>query len=209
MSKLTIIGSEIKKTKSLLIAVLLIVTAFIAGCASEEEVFNETTVTIDNKGRIKHTIVESFDKTYYDENELRDLIDKELKLYCQNKDEEDAAVLKSLTIREEVATALIELKSYEDYAAFNEVDFFYGTVEEAMEHEYTTDVTLKSAEDDTTINGYEFESLSDSKMVVVSEPVEVILPGKIAYTTANIEVLDRDRARMASDTVGVGYILLK
>ena len=63
--------------------------------------------------------------------------------------------------------------------------------------------------DETTISRYEFKSLAESSIVVVSEPVLVKLPGKIAYTTANIDVIDKNLARMASDSVGVGYIVLK
>jgi hypothetical protein len=108
-----------------------------------------------------------------------------------------------------VATARIVFCDHDAYAGFNEVDFFYGTINEAMERGYPTDVTLKSADDDTTISRYEFEALGENMLVVVSEPVLVKIPGKIAYTTANIDVIDKSSARMASDSVGVGYIVIK
>ena len=79
-----------------------------------------------------------------------------------------------------------------------------------MAKEYPTDVTLKGrGDDEETIGKYEFESMGDSMLVVVSEPVVVELPKKIAYTTANMDIIDDDKARMASDSVGLGYIVLK
>ena len=193
---------------------IFLVAAFLglllcAGCSRSEEDRNETTVIIDNKGGITHRIVESFDKDYYSEDELRDDINRELEDYCRGKDEKSAK-LNSLEIREGVATAEIKFAGYEDYAAFNDVDLFYGTIREAMAKEYPTDVTLKGrGDDEETIGKYEFESMGDSMLVVVSEPVVVELPKKIAYTTANMDIIDDDKARMASDSVGLGYIVLK
>lgn len=180
----------------------------LAGCRGKENDYSETTVTIDKKGVISHRIVESFDKSYYNEDELRGIINDELSAYRAGKDE-DSASLVSLEIKDQTATAEIRFASYEDYAKFNDVDFFYGTIGEAVESEYPTDVTLKSSTDDSTISRYEFESMTDSKLVIVSEPVIIETPHKIAYTTANIDVIDERSARMASDSVGLGYIVLK
>ena len=191
----------------MLLAILLAIT--VAGCGKSDEAYDETTVIIDKKGGITHRIVENFDKSYYDEDELRQDIDDELAEYCKDKDEK-AARLNSLKIEDGIATAEISFAGCGDYAAFNDVDFFYGTINEAMEKQYPTDVTLKGeGDEDEPIGKYEFEAMGESMMVVVSEPVVVKLPKKIAYTTANIDVLDDDTARMASDSVGLGYIVLK
>ena len=188
---------------------MLLMLTLLTGCEKKDEDYAETAIIIGSKGIITNEIVEPFDKSYYDEEELRNTIDKELALYCQNSGNEDSCMLDSLSVTDSVATARIEFRDYEAYAGFNEVDFYYGTVEEAMQKGYTSDVTLKSAVDETTISRYEFESLAESSIVVVSEPVLVKLPGRIAYTTANIDVIDKNLARMASDSVGVGYIVLK
>ena len=191
------------------VLILLFIMSLFTGCGNNEEDFAETAIIINSKGIVTNEIVEPFDKSYYDENELRDIIDKELTGYCRSINDEEACRLDSLSVREGVATARIVFSDYNSYAGFNEVDFFYGTINEAMEKGYPTDVTLKSSEDDSTISRYEFEALGEKRLVVVSEPVLVKLPGKIAYTTANIDLIDRSSARMASDSVGVGYIVLK
>ncbi len=179
----------------------------LGGCVGNES-FDETTVSIDSKGVITHNIVESFDKDYYSEEELRDIIDDEIEQYARGRDA-DCARLESLEIKDDTATARMKFKSYTDYAEFNDVDFFYGTIAEAMEKDYPTDVTLKSYDDGSTIGRFEFEDLTESRIVIVSEPVVIHTPRKIAYTTANIDVINENNARMASDSVGVGYIVLK
>ncbi|MCR5357222.1 MAG: hypothetical protein K6E63_07435, partial [Lachnospiraceae bacterium] len=120
-----------------------------AGCSKGEEL-SETTVSIDNKGVITHSIVESFDKDYYNEDELRSIIDAEVEEYGKER-EKDCAKLESLEIKDGTATARMRFATYSDYAGFNDVDFFYGTVEEAIEKDYPTDVTLKSRNDNSTI----------------------------------------------------------
>lgn len=200
---------RMKKFPIILINVILIMI-LMTGCKGKNESYDETTVTIDSKGGITHRIIESFDKDYYSEDELRQDIDEQLSDYCKDKDDK-AAKLNSLEIKDGIATAEIRFLGCDDYAAFNEVDFFYGSIEEAIERDYPTDVTLKgrSDGDDDTIGKYEFESMKDSMIVVVSEPVVLKLPKKIAYTTANIDIIDDDTAKMASDSVGLGYIVLK
>lgn len=201
------IKNAINKFPYLLAFIILAVS--LAACGKSEDAYDETTVIIDKKGGITHRIVESFDKDYYSEDELNQDINDELSAYCSGRDEK-AAKLNSLEIKDGIATAEIKFAGYADYASFNDVDFFYGTIGEAMEKGYPTDVTLKGRGEDTeTIEKYEFESLKDSMLIVVSEPVAIKMPGKIAYTTANIDIIDDDTARMASDSVGLGYIVLK
>lgn len=197
------------KKKRFLLTILPTVLLLVAGCAGGNSDLNETTLMIGSKGEITHHIVESFDKSYYNEDELRSQINEQVSDYCSNKGDDKLIKLKELKILDGVATAELVFKDYNDYAAFNEVDFFYGTVKEAIAADYPTDVTLKSADDDDTIGKYEFESLTDNRIIVTSEPVLIKTPGKIAYTTANIDVVDKDMAKMASDSVGVGYIVLK
>ena len=187
----------------------LLSLAFITGCSGGAGDLNETTLVIGSKGEITHNIVESFDKSYYNEDELRSQINEQIEDYCSSKGDDKLIKLKELKILDGVAEAEITFKDYNDYAAFNDVDFFYGTVGEAMAADYPTDVTLKSSEDDETIGKYEFESLTDNRIIVTSESILIKTPGKIAYTTANIDVIDKETAKMASDSVGVGYIVLK
>ncbi len=188
-------------------AVSFVTLLFFTGCSGEKD-YNETTVNIDSKGVITHEIVEAFDKDYYDEEELRDVISDEIDEYLAGK-EDDSVKLSTLQIKDGMARAEIRFASYKDYSGFNDVDFFYGTIQEAMDLDYPTDVTLKSAVDDSTISRFEFEAMKKSMIVIVSEPVIMNVPKKIAYTTANINVIDDKCARMDSDSVGVGYIVLK
>lgn len=199
---------KINKWKIGLIAAVL-TACFLIGCSGGNDDLNETTLIINSKGEITHHIVETFDKSYYNEDELRSLINKQIEDYCKDKGDDKLVRLKDLKVLDGKATAELTFKDYSNYAEFNDVDLFYGTIEEAMAADYTTDVTLKNVDSDETIDKYEFESLKDKKIIVIGEPILIKTPGKIAYITANIEVIDKDICKMASDSVGVGYIVLK
>ncbi len=201
-------SGQVKKGKALLVLISFI-TFLMTGCAGESDDQNDTTLYISSKGEITHHIVESFDKSYYNEDELRNGINEQIEEYCKDKGDDSPVKLKELKILDGVATAELTFKDYSDYAAFNEVELFYGTIREAMEANYPTDVTLKSVEDNETIGKYEFEALADNKIIVTGESLLIRTPEKIAYTTANIDVIDKTTAKMASDSVGVGYIVLK
>lgn len=201
-------SDQVRKGKALIFLASLI-TCLMTGCFGGNDDLNDTTLSISSKGEITHHIVESFDKSYYNEDELRTGINEQIEKYCNEKGDDSLIKLKDLKILDGVATADLIFKDYSDYAAFNEVDLFYGTIEEAIAADYPTDVTLKSVDDDETIGKYEFEALANNKIIVTGESLIIKTPGKIAYTTANIDVIDKSTAKMASDSVGVGYIVLK
>lgn len=201
-------SDQVRKGKALIFLASLI-TCLMTGCFGGNDDLNDTTLSISSKGEITHHIVESFDKSYYNEDELRTGINEQIEEYCNEKGDDSLIKLKDLKILDGVATADLIFKDYSDYAAFNEVDLFYGTIEEAIAADYPTDVTLKSVDDDETIGKYEFEALANNKIIVTGESLIIKTPGKIAYTTANIDVIDKSTAKMASDSVGVGYIVLK
>lgn len=200
-------NNKIRLSVSLILITLIVV--WLTGCSGSNDDLNETTLIINNKGEITHRIVESFDKSYYNEDELRSQINEQIESYCAGKDDDKLIKLKELKVLDGVATAELTFKDCNVYSEFNDVELYFGTIEEAMAADYTTDVTLKSATDDETIGKYEFEALKDNKIIVTDESLLIKTPGKIAYTTANIDVIDKDLAKMASDSVGVGYIVLK
>ena len=205
-----ILGKDHNIYKNIIVTLFAVMSAcLLTACSGGKDDLNETTLLINGKGEITHHIVESFDKSYYNEDELRTLINSQIEDYCNEKGDDKLIKLKELKVLDQTATAELTFKDFGNYAEFNEVDLFYGTIEEALAAGYSTDVTLKSADSDETIDRYELESLKDKNIIVTGEPILIKTPGKIAYTTANIDVIDKDLCKMASDSVGVGYIVLK
>ena len=200
-----------KKHFCLSIILCLFILIFPCGC-SDEEMFStdETNISINKKGVVTYTIYESFDKSYYNETELKDTIDFQIAEYCEANSNNKAVKLDEYYVKDGIACVKMIFATGEDFSAFNGVDFFYGTVSEAIDKGYITNVSLKNVEDGTMIGQTEFVNLTDNMIAIVSESVPVIVQKKkILYTTANVDVYDKNVAKMSSESSGLAFIVLE
>ncbi len=181
----------------------------IYGCGSQNTAVNETTVIVNKNGKVTDAIVESFDADYYNAGELRSMIDKELEEYQKLSGSKGNAVLSDFEVAQGLARVLIEFASPEDYASFNGVPFFYGTISEAYEAGYDLDVTLKSSAGQDIIGKTELMDMEKKHIVIVSEPIRIQTYGKILFSTANVDILDEKAARISAESEGLAYLIVK
>ncbi len=183
-------------------------SALISGCSKKTE-YNETTISISKKGVITNEINESFNKNYYSQDELKSMIEKEIAAYDILTGEKDRVKLEGIRVENGRAKVTMIYNSFSDYADFNKVDFFYGTVNDALSEGFTLDVTMKSTVDGSNVNKDDIVKLGSSHIIIISEPVLVESLSDILYVTANVEVLDKRHGRMSSDSSGRAYMILK
>lgn len=176
--------------KSFNVSLVLAAALLVTGCGGKFEP-TESTVFITSEGAVQSAIMESFDKAYYDFDELSEDVEKEVKSYCLDKNEE-AVTVESLTQEGDTVSLFMNYQTVEDYAAFNEVLLFTGTYTEAVEAGYVPeelyDAEGQSAELDS-------EKLGDLKVVVTEESICIQTSGKIQYTSDNVTVVDKKLAR--------------
>ena len=192
-----------------LTALIIIIALCISGCSIGHGDYTDTTISVSKKGVIRSTIIESFDKAYYNKDELLEQINKEIDSYCNLVTDDKACVLLKLDVDEQKAKAVIEYSKPEHYAAFNSVDFFYGTVKEAAEKGYNLDITYKNRDNEETIGYNEIKEYSENKMVIMNEPIHVIFPSGILCSTANVDIESDNSAYISSESSGLAYIVLK
>ena len=164
---------------------------FVTGCGNKFEP-TESAIYVSSKGKVKSAIVESFDKAYYDFEELSEIVRKEVKSYCLDKNNEEAVVLESLTQGEEEVSLFMNFQTVEDYAAFNEVLLFTGTYAEAVKEGYVP-AELYDVEGISVLT--DSEELDDLKVIVTEESVLVQTQGKIKYVSDNVSIVDKKLAR--------------
>ena len=108
---------------------------FSGGCAFGNSNVTQDTIIINKKGNISGVIVEDFDKEYYNGEELGQMIQEEIAAYDASSEK---VKLKEFEITEEnKAYADIYYATGQDYKAFNDTEFFCGTVSEAYDAGYT------------------------------------------------------------------------
>lgn len=197
------------KKKIVAVAFIVLMIFVMAGCEKKEESFEESIIRIDKKGKINESIVESFNKDYYDANELSMVFNAAIDSYNATIGSE-ASRLESLKVENGKVYASL---SYDDCNAYEGVQgstLFVGTISDAVEAGYSMDVTLKGTEAGDKISRVQIMGMKDKHIIILDEAVKVRVYEPIAYVSANVEVVSEKEARVTSEYgAGLAYIVLK
>lgn len=172
-----------KKHISLFLAFILALMTLTA-CGGKVDA-DENTVYVSKKGKITGISVEKFDKDYYDAKELEDYVNQRVEDYLSGHEEKSVEV-DTFSVEEGIAKLHIEYAGYEDYAAFNEVEMFVGTVPQAMAAGYDFDeefLTVTDGQLGDTVDKDWVTADDKCKVVILSEKVNVKVDGTLAYVS--------------------------
>ena len=191
--------------RALSFTLVLASAILLMGCGQKFEP-TESTIFVTSKGVVKSAIMESFDKSYYDFDELYKSVEKEVKAYCLDNIEE-TVTLTSLTEENDSVTLLMDYQTVEDYANFNEVLLFSGTFAQAVAEGYLPD-TLHDVEGITA--EIDLEKQGDLKVLVTEESVCIQTSGRIKFVSDNVTVLDKKLAKaMEAGKTHPAFVLYK
>ena len=189
--------------------VLILCILMVCGCTEKKIQTNTTTVFVNKDGSITDAIVEEFTAGYYDAAELQTMTNKELTAYNQTTGDVNSAVLAQYEVADGLAKVFIDFKTAQDYAAFNETDCFFGTIEDAYAAGYDLDVKLKSVTGDETLDKNAILEKGKYKLLILEEHVDVITYKKILYKSANVDIVDDNHARISNEAEGFAYLIIK
>ena len=151
----------------------MIVSSFMFSACSGSSDVTATTFQLNADGTVTHTVI---DTASVDESSLRSYIDDALAAY--NTDEENPAVeLDSLSVKSDTPEVRIvmEYDSVSDYAAFNQVSAFSGTLSEALKAGYGFD-GLFTTSTGLTVSGYTLPAeYADLNVLILNEPLNVVI----------------------------------
>ena len=183
-------ADSMKKAGRLTVFILMFALILnLAGCG--EFLKSVNSLEIDSGGNVKAFSISAFDKGYYSGTELRKQILDSVSEYNESAKDERIS-LNSCKVSKKKARVILKYKSIEDYASFNHVLAWSGTLTSAMENGYfDRDTTVMSSDGTlkTTIGELEGSSgrKTDSlKVLIVEEPLMIKVPGKIRYTIGDV-----------------------
>lgn len=178
-----------KKITSIVLAMLLCI-GLLTGCGQSYET-DKSTVFVKKDGKIVSTDVEAFDTNTYDEEGLKTYIENAVSAYT-DANGKDSVVMKDLTVKDGNAMLILEYAGASDYAGFNGIELYTGSVSEALSAGYSFDVDFASVADGTIESCQVKDFLgSDYKVVIIKGNTTVNVAGKIAYvSTANTTYVD-------------------
>ena len=185
--------------KTIVIAVLAAGISLLGGCGMfEKETWKpqeNAAISIDEDGRITEIIHEELDASYYDASELQNMLTSEVNDY-NGKHGEDSVKVQKFEAENWAVDLEIQYAAAADYAEFNNVEFYYGSMIKAQLEGYLFDVSYKKVQNGvvkgSAVSGSEVIKEMDEQVLIVRAPLEVHIPGDVIYISTNAEVLASD-----------------
>lgn len=178
----------------------------LTGCGADFSA-DKDTVYIQKKGTIKGANVADFDKEYYDETELSDFIKETVDTYVEQAGE-GTVEIQEFAVSDGVAHVYLNYAGAEDYAQFNGVKFYEGTVLDAKAEGYEIPDAFTSVTDDETTWDAE-----GNKIVIIGQQTQVKVDGTILFVSANASVTGKNTADVSYDILDeeaqLAYIVYK
>ena len=181
----------------------LLCSVVLFGCGSTEKEI--TTITVEKDKSLTSTIVEAFDRDYYDTEDLKEYTLDAVAAY--NTASGGAVSVSKVEAKDGVVEVQMKYGNAQDYAGFNEKEFFVGTVAEAYDAGLDLDVLLQDISDKSRTAGKnEILQMGEKNLVVLEEEIAVEVPGKILYVSGGTEVLGTSRV-VVHPGGGASYII--
>lgn len=188
--------------------ILCVMVTLLSGCGQTNVIIAEPAIVSSRDGSITQTIVESFDKDYYDINELIDTYNSAFNEYESAHSNQMITLTDAHTENGKVFVT-IKYSSYICARDFGGADVFYGIVNDAYDAGYDFDINLMNVLNGEVIGKAEMMDIKNNHLLIVSEPGLVCTDFKILYVSPNVEVLSEKKVRVSSDSGGFAYIVMK
>ena len=190
-----------RKWKSLLL--LGFSTVLFGGCSMKFSA-EENAVYVNKKGQVLGAIVESFDKDYYDADELQDMLDLDVAEY-NGENGKNSVEVDSYKVSDGQIKVIMNYSDWSDYAHFNDVQFFSGKLSDIQGKNYGQNVTFVNRDGEDA--GELDEMDGDNKVILLDEKIIVQTSGKIEYVSDNVTIEGDKLARVNEDATGLAYII--
>lgn len=192
--------------KSFLYVVLLMSLLVITGCSKNAKSINTEEVTVNTilaktNGVLQVATVEDFNKPYYNLDELKEFVSKEVEAYNQNAGDNKVKV-NTVEQRDNKVIMLLTYSGMDQYTAFNKVTaaYFNSGIDNLQ---LTLPATLVSASNESLTGTQEIIQNDGYKVIVLNEPYDIIVDGKVKYYSENAKLLDNNKVQGAAEGMTV------
>ena len=165
-------------------------------------------------GMVSYAVSESFDKDYYDKDELKKEIEAEIKAYNASSDAsvDDAITLDSFSVSKKVATLSLDFTTTYDLLNYmlndNRVEkdkFYIGTIDSNDDCKISGNFVEPGKKD--KIKAKTIKSMTDSNILIVDEQYKVQVEGNVLYTSDNCKIDDDGIVTTAKSDDELSYIV--
>ena len=174
-----------RRKRSLLLAFMTLSALTFTGCEAQEDEQSITgnAVVITEEGKLISYLVDTFDKDYYDAEELAAMAMQEAEVFSaeNNLAEGNEMVIQGAEVwpdSKQVAL-IMEFANAESYAAYYDVEAFYGTVNEAVDAGWSLSGKLIDTKKETTLSDEKLNKYGEKMIFISDHEVDIRMPGKI------------------------------
>ena len=174
-----------RRKGSLLLAFMTLSALTFTGCEAQEDEQSITgnAVVITEEGKLISYLVDTFDKDYYDAEELAAMAMQEAEVFSaeNNLAEGNEMVIQGAEVwpdSKQVAL-IMEFANAESYAAYYDVEAFYGTVNEAVDAGWSLSGKLIDTKKETTLSDEKLNKYGEKMIFISDHEVDIRMPGKI------------------------------
>ena len=156
-----------------------------AACGTKLDV-QENTIALQRNGKILEAAVETFDQSYYKEDELNSYIQNAVDDYTAEHGKKSVSVTES-KVEEKKAYLTLQYENAETFQDFSGIECFSGSIveEQSAGYDFEQDfyTVTDGKADKKTVRGSSLLEDDDLKVLIVKENSDLIVPGKIAYVS--------------------------
>ena len=198
------------------LGVVLIMGLAFAGCEKDDswKKWTQEQMAIDKDGQITYCVTDSFDKNYYDLEELTGMAVQEAAKYNGEHKKGDStpvtiAEIAKINETGNVVRVVYQFDGYESYTGFMGTKLYYLTLEEAIQKKLIfTGSELYGSSGTITLDEATKEKLKTRHVLVTDVKTLISLPFDAQYYSHDVKIQEDGTA----DTTGCGdaaVILLK
>ena len=158
-----------------------------AACGTKLDV-QENTIALQRNGKILEAAVETFDQSYYKEDELNSYIQNAVDDYTAEHGKKSVSVTES-KVEEKKAYLTLQYENAETFQDFSGIECFSGSIVEAQAAGYDFDLDFypvtEGKADKKSVKGSTLLKEDDLKVLIVKANSDLIVPGKIVYVSAD------------------------
>lgn len=205
--------------KRLTALLMIVVLAFgLTACGNKvgdiELENNQNVIYIQEDGSVTYAVSESFDKDYYDEDDLEDKIDNEVAEYNNSGKASirDAIEVDRFKVKKGTATLVLNFATVYDfftyaieYNRFAEDKFYAGAIADNSECGIKGDFI--SPDKKESRKGKEIKKMTDAEILIVNEQYKVQIDGTVQYISTNCKIDEDGIITTAKVDDGISYIV--
>lgn len=198
------------------LVVILSMSCLISGCEKKSSWENWTTqqMSVEKNGQVICCVVDSFDKNFYDLDELSGMAIEEVKVFNaahKSGDSTPAVVeeVKRIGEAENFVRVVYRFDKGASFSSFFEESFFYGTLKEASESRlFFTGTVLHDGKKDYVMNEANQKKYASRHVIVTDVKTVIHLPYKVFCFSPGVKLL-QDGSVDLSECQETAIILLE